>query len=64
LIAVIKQIAKDKQVGLIDLNTPLADKPELFTEKDGVHPNQAGYQAIAELVSKELQKSNVVKPTN
>jgi arylsulfatase A-like enzyme/lysophospholipase L1-like esterase len=64
LIAVIKQIAKDKQVGLIDLNTPLADKPELFTEKDGVHPNQAGYQAIAELVSKEMKQPNAIKPTN
>lgn len=50
LIERVKQVAKEKQVGFIDLNTPLDHKPELFTEKDGVHPNPAGYQAIADLV--------------
>lgn len=57
LIAVIKEVAREKKVGFIDLNTPLAHRPELFTEKDGVHPNQRGYRAIAELVYKELRRS-------
>jgi len=55
LIAVVKAVAKEKKVGLIDLNTPLDGRPELFTEADGVHPNQAGYLAVAELVAKALQ---------
>ena len=55
LIAMVKKIALDKKVGLIDLNTALDHKPELFTEKDGVHPNQAGYRAIAEIVYDALR---------
>jgi acyl-CoA thioesterase-1 len=55
LIAIVKTVAIEKKVGLIDLNTPLADRPELFTESDGVHPNQAGYLAVAELVCKALE---------
>ena len=57
LIGVVRAVAKEKQVGLIDLNTPLANRPALFTEADGVHPNQAGYLAVAELVAKALRDS-------
>jgi acyl-CoA thioesterase I len=56
LIEVIRQTAKEKNVGFIGLNKPLSNKPELFTEKDGVHPNKAGYERIAELVYSELKK--------
>jgi sialate O-acetylesterase len=57
LISVIKEIVKEKKVGFIDLNTPLADKPELFKEGDGVHLTKAGYRAIAALVHKGLKES-------
>ncbi|MFT7031600.1 MAG: acyl-CoA thioesterase-1 [Cyclobacteriaceae bacterium] len=56
IISIVKNLAKEKKVEFIDLNTPLDHKPELFTEKDGVHPNKAGYMAIAELVYQELSK--------
>jgi len=56
LIAIIKGIAVEKKTNFIDLNTPMANKPELFTEKDGVHPNIAGYTVIAQLVYAAIQK--------
>ncbi len=56
LIVTIKEVAKEKKVKFIDLNTPLMNKPELFTEKDGVHPNKAGYKAIAKLVYANIRK--------
>jgi len=56
LVAIIKEISIEKNTNFIDLNTPMATKPELFTEKDGVHPNKDGYLFIAELVYKAIQK--------
>lgn len=56
LISVIKRIATEKHTGFIDLNTPLADKPQFF--KDGVHMKKDGYHAVAELVAKVLKKSD------
>lgn len=56
LIVSVKQVAIEKEVGFIDLNTPLDHHPELFTVEDGVHPNPAGYRALAELVFQALGK--------
>ena len=50
LIRKTKKVARKKNVGFIDLNTPLDHHPLLFTEGDGVHPNKAGYQEIANIV--------------
>lgn len=58
LIEIIKKVAENKNVGFIDLNTPLKGKPEFFTEEDGVHPNKGGYFAIAKLVYCEFKKEN------
>ena len=54
LVGHVKAIAAEKNVGFIDLNTPLADKPELFHRGDGVHMNDAGYRALAKLVHEGL----------
>ena len=54
LIGHIKTIATEKDLGFIDLNTPLSDKPQYF--KDGVHMNKDGYKAMAELVFGALKK--------
>ncbi|NND07103.1 MAG: hypothetical protein HKN87_12055 [Saprospiraceae bacterium] len=56
LIGLIKLAAKESEVGFIDLNTPLDHHPELFTVEDGVHPNLAGYQAIALIVYDAITK--------
>ena len=50
LIEEIKSVARDQEVNVLDLNSPLSEKPELFTRKDGVHPNKMGYAKIAKLV--------------
>ncbi|WP_082436069.1 GDSL-type esterase/lipase family protein [Zhouia amylolytica] len=55
LIKIIKGVAKEKDVVFMDLNTPLQHRPELFTEKDGVHPNKAGYLEIAQLIYEKIK---------
>ena len=52
-----KHVAETKKVGFIDLNTPLDHHPELFTEKDGVHPNKRGYLEIAKIVAQHLTEN-------
>jgi acyl-CoA thioesterase I len=43
----IKQLAQEKSLPIIDFNTPTATHPEYFT--DGVHPTDAGYAVVAKL---------------
>lgn len=57
LIEIVKKIVVEKKTKFVDLNSPMAKKPELFTEKDGVHPNIAGYCFIAELVFDAIRQS-------
>ena len=57
LISIVKKIAVEKKTKFVDLNSPMANKPEWFTEKDGVHPNIAGYRFIAELVFDAIRQS-------
>jgi acyl-CoA thioesterase-1 len=48
----IDQIAKETRTTIIDLHTPLADKPEMLPDK--IHPNAAGATVIAEVVKKAI----------
>jgi len=44
------------RVHFLDLGPVLNHHPELLTEKDGVHPNVEGYQALARTVAKAVQQ--------
>jgi lysophospholipase L1-like esterase len=60
----IKQVVSEKRLPFIDLNTPTAAHPEYFG--DGVHPNEAGYLVMANLVKDGLARVplvNVTSPT-
>ena len=48
ILPLIKQVAQEKQLPIIDLNTPTSGHPEYFN--DGVHPTDAGYALVAGLV--------------
>ena len=63
-IPLIKQVATEKHVPIIDLNTPTSGHPEYFG--DGVHPNDAGYLVMAKLVRAGLEREptvNITSPT-
>lgn len=46
----------EQRVSLLELHEVLKNRPELLTPTDGVHPNQAGYLAIAETVAKAIKR--------
>jgi lysophospholipase L1-like esterase len=48
IIPVIKQVAADKGIPIIDVDTPTTGHPELFP--DGVHPNDNGYKLVAQVM--------------
>ncbi len=54
----IREIARNtvhKKVTLLELNPVLQNHPQWLTAKDGVHPNSAGYDAIARTVAKQIR---------
>jgi alpha-L-fucosidase 2 len=54
LIPIIREVAKQKEVPLIDANAALQGHPEDFS--DGIHPNAQGAKRLAETVAKELTR--------
>ncbi|MES1184895.1 MAG: GDSL-type esterase/lipase family protein [Myxococcales bacterium] len=60
-IPLIAQLAMEKHLPVIDLNTPTTNHPEYFG--DGVHPNDAGYLVMANLVKKGLEREPTVNIT-
>ena len=61
-IPLIKQVALEKHLPIIDLNTPTSGHPEYFG--DGVHPNDAGYLVMAKLVKAGLEREPTVHITS
>lgn len=57
-IPLIKQVAMEKRAPIIDLNTDTTNHPEYFP--DGVHPNDAGYLVMAQLVKKGLEREPTI----
>lgn len=58
---IIKQVAMDKHLPIIDLNTGTTGHPEYFD--DGVHPNDGGYAVMAGLVKAGLGREPKVSVT-
>ena len=52
---VIKKVAKDNKLPVIDLYKALSQKPEMFPDK--IHPNAAGAKLMAETILAALKKS-------
>lgn len=50
---IVRDVAKEKGIGLIDLYSVTEHHPEYF--KDGVHPNQQGYEVIAEEIYRQIK---------
>ncbi len=53
-VPLIMQVAEERRLPIIDLNSPTLDHPEYFG--DGVHPNDGGYAVLAELVKTGLER--------
>ena len=52
VIPVLKKLAKESDLHIIDFYTPLENRQDLFP--DGIHPNEAGAALLADLIAKEL----------
>lgn len=53
----IDKIAKKNRLQVIDLYSVFEGRPDLM-QSDGIHPNEAGAQAMAETVARALQKKD------
>ena len=62
IIPVINQVAADKGLPTIDLNTPTMGQTGYFT--DGVHPNDGGYTVVADVMRDGLLRVPTVSITS
>lgn len=51
----VKDLATEREFGIIDINSLTAVHPEWF-EKDGIHPDNEGAQEIAKAVAETIEK--------
>ena len=61
-LALIAQIGADERVPVIDAHTGTVGRRELFG--DGIHPNNAGYEVMANLIQIGLEREPVVQLTS
>jgi len=52
VIPILKQVAKETGAGVIDLYTPLSNKPKLFPDK--IHPNAEGAGVMAKVIGSRI----------
>ncbi len=62
IIPIINQVASDKGLPTIDLNTPTMGQTSYFT--DGVHPNDGGYTVVAGVMRDGLMRVPTVSLTS
>lgn len=55
VIPAIEKLAETNNLRLIDLNTELANQPDMFS--DGIHPNEDGAKKIGELMAKTIKEN-------
>lgn len=56
----VRKIASSAELHFLDLTPSFSNKPEYMTVKDGVHPNQRGYDFLGRLVAEYLISQNIV----
>ncbi|MBN1756873.1 MAG: hypothetical protein JW863_01060 [Chitinispirillaceae bacterium] len=61
IIPIIQEIAAERQLPLIDANTPLQAFPQFFSV-DGVHPNAEGLDTIAHIIYRALKAATATTP--
>lgn len=54
IIPMIREVARDEHVSIIDFHTPLKDEAAVFPDK--VHPNPEGARLMAKIISEALKK--------
>ncbi len=57
IIVILKEIGQERNLPIIDANTPLLNKPQCFS--DGVHPKPAGADTIANVIYRALTTTTV-----
>jgi lysophospholipase L1-like esterase len=60
LIPMIKQVATETKTPVLDLFTAMSNQPQYFP--DGIHPNDAGYEALAGHIHRLLTGAPVIAP--
>lgn len=53
---ILEDIATEYSLGFIDFHSAFYENKELFLSKDGVHPNEKGYEAMANMIKPLMDK--------